>query len=254
MKNVLQTTSVFQNGAQDVLRYENNIYVDGDNVAEHIARGCRLIAYISPLLLEEFPKEKNLIQDIFSTFVVHDDDEIIDGKDIVTYNKAHNVKDNKEIEMFFQSTNNLDKSIKMYIQDMFKSFRHKDSLAAKISKQIDNIVGNQLVIEQKIGLISHRIAKFAIDYVTKVRELSGSSTMMKLIDAQIQQVHEERKIIISNEELLDDLLTNYIKKNSQNLSLAELKKQATKLLHVELAKITLDGVDVGAKLEDIELI
>jgi hypothetical protein len=52
---VLDLTAHFQTEAQKVKRYGKNPFVEGDNVAEHSARGLRLLVYIAPDLKNEFP-------------------------------------------------------------------------------------------------------------------------------------------------------------------------------------------------------
>lgn len=88
MQNILELTTTFHLDSEQVIRFETNIYVQGDNIAEHLARGCRLITYLAQLLKKEFPQETDLIEHLFSIFIIHDDDEVLVGKDIVTSEKA----------------------------------------------------------------------------------------------------------------------------------------------------------------------
>lgn len=146
--NTLNYVSNFQNKAQSIKRFVGNPYVEGDNIAEHLSRLARLLICVAPNLKTEFQDEKDLIENIMVSLLVHDDDEVIDGFDIPTAMKDHNIKDGEEIMKFDYSISNLADDNRKYLSDAFKSFRNKDSLFAKIAKALDNIVGNQLVIEQ----------------------------------------------------------------------------------------------------------
>ena len=107
MKSVLDLTAYFQTEAEKILRYEKNPFVEGDSIAEHLARGGRLLTYITPALQEEFPEEPSLIGDIFVRLMVHDDDEIIEGFDIPTAIKNHDVKNDEEISAFSKAVSGL---------------------------------------------------------------------------------------------------------------------------------------------------
>lgn len=227
-KAVLDLLSDFQNKAQNIKRYEGNPYVEGDSISEHLSRIARLVLYIAPQLKKEFPDDTYLIENILVTVLIHDDDEIIDGFDIPTAIKNHNSKDDEEIILFKNNLNTLDKHTQDYLTNYFISFRKKDTLAAKIAKVLDNIVGNQLVIEQRIGLINPHQARFAIEYVEKVKGVS--STTDSLISAQIEQIVSIRKEIsvlpnISEKEksLLEiDILDFSLEKEKINVPIEEL--------------------------------
>ncbi len=229
-KNVLKYVSEFQTRAQSIKRYEGNPYVSGDNIAEHISRLARLLISIAPQLKIEFSDKPDLIEEVLVTLFIHDDDEVIDGYDIPTALKVHNMKDDEEIVKFEQSISSLGEGAKKYLVPFFTSFRKRDSLVAKISKALDNIAGNQLVIEQEIGLINPDQARFAIEYVEKVRGVS--KTIDSLIEAQIEQVLEYRKQAIANlksppnsaEEMLlkIDVLNHSLDEAKINLPLEQL--------------------------------
>ena len=228
-QKILKYVSEFQTKAQNIKRYEGNPYVSGDNIAEHLSRLARLLISVAPQLRTEFPDRQNLIEDVLVTLLIHDDDEVIDGFDIPTALKVHNAKDEEEITKFEQSISSLGDESKNYLVPLFTSFRKKDSLAAKIAKALDNIAGNQLVIEQEIGLINPDQARFAIEYVEKVRGIS--KTIDSLIEAQIEQVVEYRKQALFNlknlpnnaERLLEiDVLNHVLDKAKINLPLEQL--------------------------------
>lgn len=233
--NTLNYISDFQNKAQSIKRFVGNPYVEGDNIVEHLSRLARLLICIAPDLKVEFPDKSNLIEEVLVTLLVHDDDEVIDGFDIPTAMKDHNVKDGEEIMKFDYSISNLSESTKEYLGNAFKSFRKKDSLSAKIAKALDNIAGNQLVIEQKIGLINPDQARFAIEYAEKVRGVSCATDV--LVDAQVNQIVDWREkakidldgvvIDLSKEKLMEllnvDVLTHVLDRTRINMPLSELK-------------------------------
>lgn len=247
--SILQLTGEFQHGAEQVLRYEGNPYVEGDTVAEHIARGVRLITYLVPHLNAEFPEEENLAVDLYGIFTLHDDDEVLEGSDIVTYEKAHNTADGREVNQLKHALNELDHASSAYAVDLFRQFRTKDTLAAKIAKQIDNLLGNQLVIEQQIGLIAPYTAKFSAWYVSSVRELSGSDTIRALIDAQIEMVHEGRRKILADQELLNTLLSRYEELHGVKIPI----ESAQRLLSADLKDFPHNPKLAGMRLEDYDL-
>jgi len=229
---ILEFVSNFQNKAQTIERYVGNPYVKGDNIAEHVSRMARLFLYIIPDLKKEFPNEKDLIENTVSCLLVHDDDEIIDGFDIPTALKNHNVKDGEEIMKFKQAVTDLPESTNEHLISAFSSFRKKDSLPAKIAKSLDNLVGNQLVIEQKIGLVNPDQARFAVEYAQKVKGVS--KVIDALIDAQIDQIIEGRKQLRNNPEKIGlqkdkvdafleiDVMTHKLDKDKINLPMESL--------------------------------
>lgn len=240
MREVLDLVEFFQTRGQKVIRYKKNPFVDGDNVIEHLARVARLLVYISSDLQREFSDQTTLIQEIFTCLIVHDDEEIIDGFDVSTVTKVHDVDNDAEIKKFSSNISTLSARTQEVLVEAFSSFRHKSSLPAKIAKAIDNITGNQLVIEQRIGLINPDSARFCIEYAQKV---TGTSKVIDaLIQAQIEQVLEGRAKLkadkeelmrISNasglpdtskiEELLDvDVMTHTLDKDKAYTPLVEL--------------------------------
>jgi 5'-deoxynucleotidase YfbR-like HD superfamily hydrolase len=229
---ILEFVSNFQNKAQTIERFVGNPYVKGDNIAEHLARMARLFLYIIPDLKKEFPNEKDLIENTVSCLLVHDDDEVIDGFDIPTALKKHNVKDDEEILKFRQAVTDLPKDTGEHLILAFSTFRKKDSLPAKIAKALDNLVGNQFVIEQKIGLVNPDQTRFAIEYAEKVK--GTSKVIDTLVDAQIDQIIECRKQLRKNpseiglqKEKADafleiDVMTHKLNKDKINLPLEKL--------------------------------
>lgn len=227
-KAVLEFLSDFQNKAQNIKRYEGNPYVEGDSIAEHLSRIARLVLYIAPQLKKEFPDDTYLIENILVTVLIHDDDEIIDGFDIPTAIKNHNSKDDEEIFSFKNNLNTLDKYTQDYLVTYFGSFRKKDTRAAKIAKVLDNIVGNQLVVEQRRGLINPHQAKFAIEYIEKVKGISNTTD--NLIFAQIEQIISLRKEMSELQNLSEkeknllniDILNFSLEKEKINIPIEEL--------------------------------
>ncbi len=231
-KTILEFVSNFQDKAQSIVRYEGNPYVEGDSIAEHLSRLGKLLICIAPHLKKEFPENTLIVEEIFTCLFVHDDDEVIDGFDIPTAMKVHNVKDEEEIVKFKHSVHSLDDKTKESLTSAFTSFRKKDSLASKIAKALDNISGNQLVIEQKIGLINPDQAKFAVEYVEKVRGIS--KTIDILIDAQIDQIIEERINFLQDVE-----------------GLKKLPQKSEMFLKIDLTNHVLDKAKINIPLSDL---
>jgi len=240
----LEYVSRAQNGAQNLKRFEGNPYVEGDNIAEHLSRVSRLLLCIASDLKTEFPDKPDLIERVFVTLLLHDDDEIIDGIEIPTAMKLHNVKDEEEISKFEQSVASLDPETQKYFISAFSSFRRKDSLAAKIAKALDNISGNQLVIEQKVGLINPDQARFAIEYVEKVRGIS--KTVDALIDAQISQIVEGRKWLKEHPDEAKVLIEGLVKPIQQ-----ETLRRILDLLEIDVSVHELDNSKINLSLEKL---
>ncbi len=231
-KNILGLVTYFQGRAEEVLRFEGNLLIKGDNVAEHTARLARLVLYISPQLKTEFSDQPTLVEDVLTTVMIHDDDEIIDGFDIPTTQKNHNAKDADEIRKFADSVASLDTETKTHLVSLFGSFRKKDTLAAKIAKVLDNITGNQVVIEQRLALINPNQARFAIEYLEKVRGVSRTTDA--LIDAQIEQVLESRKSMLHDQDFLKTVPEN-----------------AVRLLEIDITDYQIDMDKINIPLEDL---
>ena len=234
---ILEFVSNFQIKAEAIKRYEGNPYVKGDNIAEHLSRVARLLICIAPDLKKEFPDKPSLAEDALICLLVHDDDEVIDGFDIPTALKTHNVKDEEGVEKFKKFVTNLSNDSKNLLISAFSSFRRKDSLAAKIAKVLDNISGNQLVIEQKIGLINPDQAKFAIEYAEKVKGISKTTDI--LLDAQIAQIVEYRDYLKSNENELNNLI------DSSSL------QKAKELLQINILSHSLDKSKINIPLNQL---
>lgn len=236
-KKILEFISNFQIKAQNIKRYEGNPYVNGDNIAEHLSRVMRLLVCLTPELKKEFPDNKHLIEETMVCLLVHDDDEIIDGFDIPSPIKNHNVKDEEEIEKFKKSILELPKDGRDILVSAFSSFRRKDSLAAKIAKVLDNITGNQLVIEQKTGLISPNQARFSIEYAEKVRGISKTTDL--IVDAQIDQIIKFREHLKSNPNELNNLVE------------PSLIQKAKDLLEIDMLSYQLDKDKIFAPLNQL---
>lgn len=240
MRKVLDLVAHFQIEAQKIMRYEKNPFVDGDSIAEHLARAARLLVYITPDLKQEFPDQPGLVEEIFSRLMVHDDDEINAGFDISTAVKVHNENDGEEIEQFTKAVSGLPAHIREFLIECFSSFRKRDTLAAKIAKALDNITGNQLVIEQGIGLINPDSARFCIEYAEKVRGIS--KTIDALVDAQIQQIIELRVEFLNNKTWLEGI--------KDSLGLSDIEK-LEELLTIDMTTHVLDKSKVYVPIEKL---
>src|SRR3989344_5036664 len=149
---ILDTASDFHLGAEKVLRFVGDPNVDGDNIAEHTARAMRLAVYAMPFILVEFagdPEIKNLAENIYATILVHDDEEIEQGFDIISPKKKHNVLDEEEIELVNKKMKKLPAASRHYVINLFSAFRKRNTLASKIAKVFDNLSGNQVVLEYR---------------------------------------------------------------------------------------------------------
>ncbi len=240
MGKVLDLVAHFQIEAQKIMRYEKNPFVDGDSIAEHLARAARLLVYITPDLKREFPDQPGLVEGIFSCLLVHDDDEIIAGFDIPTAVKVHNENDGEEVEQFTRAVSGLPAHIREFLIERFSSFRKRDTLAAKIAKALDNITGNQLVIEQRVGLINPDSARFCIEYAEKVGGIS--ETIDALVRAQIEQVINGRSELLSNKVRLEEI--------RDSLGLTDTQK-LKELLAIDVMAHTLDKSKVYAPIDHL---
>lgn len=240
MRAVLDLTAIFQTRAEKILRYEKNPFVEGDSIAEHLARVARLLTYITSGLKDEFPDQPSLVGDVFVCLMVHDDEEIIDGFDIPTAIKNHDVKNDEEISAFANAVSGLSEDRRNFLISTFSSFRNKSSLAAKIAKAIDNITGNQLVIEQRIGMVNPDSARFCIEYAQRV--LGASKVVDTLITAQIQQVVGGREKLKSDEQ--------EIQRISRISSLPDTSK-VRELLDIDVMTHVLDKSKVYTPLSDL---
>lgn len=240
MRKILDLVANFQVEAQKILRYEKNPFVDGDSIAEHLARAARLLVYITPNLKKEFPDQPGLVEEIFSCLLVHDDDEIIAGFDIPTAIKVHNEHDGEEISQFAEAVSGLPVHTRDFLISRFSSFRNRDTLAAKIAKALDNISGNQLVIEQRIGLINPDSARFCIEYAEKVKGIS--KTIDALVSAQVEQVVEFRKKLTDDKAKMEEI--------QKTLGLPDTKK-LEELLAIDIITHVLDKSKVYTPIDQL---
>jgi 5'-deoxynucleotidase YfbR-like HD superfamily hydrolase len=194
----------FATRAGKIRRFEAHPYVDGDSLSEHHHRLQRLLVCIAPYLKEEFPKEKDLIEDISLILSLHDDDEIMVGYDITTQLKNHDASFDGEVRDFKKAVSRLSKKSLDFMTERFRSFRTRDSRVAKIAKALDNLAGNQVLIEQKFALINPNPSKFTIEYAEKVK--GASKTTDALIDAQVSQIVEYRKYLKAHPKEVERLI------------------------------------------------
>ncbi len=228
-------------GAEKVYRFVGDPYVDGDNIAEHTARAVRLAIYAMPFILEEFaghPDIEHLASDIYATILTHDDEEIAQGFDIISVNKNHNSRDQEEIDSVNEKMKNLPVSSREYVIKLFSSFRRKDTLAAKIAKAFDNITGNQLVLEQKLGLVTPDSVKFAFFFVEKVKGMSKTTDL--LVETQIKKILDYREFAKKDDAELEILTDKALAQEGCNLSRSDLKNLIKKLLDVDILSHELD--------------
>jgi 5'-deoxynucleotidase YfbR-like HD superfamily hydrolase len=243
-KATLDLTSKLHLSAERVKRFHNNPHVlDGDSIASHLSRICRLAAYILPTLLDEFKEhaeEKNLREGLLLMCLFHDDDEIIAGKDEITFTKQHNVHDDHEIAAFKQAHQELGTLTADILSNYFEQFRHKSTLTAKIAKVLDNLVGNQVAIEHKIGMVNPDYALICIEYVEKVKGVS--QTTDALIDQQIEEIRQLRRELQQSSELLSHLA--YTLKERGYGHHDDIFNNMTKLLRVDIDQYELNPDNV----------
>jgi hypothetical protein len=239
--SILETTSDFQLGAEKVERFVGCPYVDGDNVALHTARSVRIAVYVMPFILKEFsnhPDVGSLAENIYATTLIHDDEEIVQGFDIISPLKNHNADIQEQIDLVKDKMKNLPVASSTYAIKLFSSFRKRDTLYSKISKVIENLASNQLVIEQKLGLITPDSVKFAIDFVDKFRGVSKTTDL--LIDAQITQIINYRNFAKNNENEIDLLIDKSLTQEGCKLSKDYLRILIKKLLDIDVLSHQLD--------------
>lgn len=243
-EGILKTTSVFQIRAQEIFRYEGNPYVKGDSIAEHLARCFRIAGYIMPYLIKEF-KNPRLEAEIYSSILFHDDDEIVDGFDIVTSKKAHGAKDREEIENLEVALIDLSPTCRRYVITAFSNFRKRRKLASKIAKVIDNLAGNQLVYEQKLGIVAPDSVKFAIWYVNNEKIRGISKTTDALLDAQTEMFLKYRNFAKDNRKEIKQLAMIAKQSKDCDMTAAGLEKIIKRLLSIDIQKYKLNHEDIN---------
>ncbi|OGI67126.1 hypothetical protein A2823_01705 [Candidatus Nomurabacteria bacterium RIFCSPHIGHO2_01_FULL_41_91] len=246
---ILDTASDFHLGAEKVLRFVGDPNVDGDNIAEHTARAMRLAVYAMPFILVEFagdPEIKNLAENIYATILVHDDEEIEQGFDIISPKKKHNVRDEEEIELVNKKMKKLPAASRHYVINLFSAFRKRNTLASKIAKVFDNLSGNQVVLEQKLSIVGPDAARFTVYFIDRTRGASKITDL--LINAQIKQVLEYREFSKNNISEIKMLAKKVITQEGCKLSISELEKLIKKLLNIEVLSHPLNKEKVSMKI------
>lgn len=246
-KSILAKVSQFQLRAESIMRYEGNPYVEGDNIAEHQSRCIRIAAYIMPHLLFEFD-EPCLAGEIYATLLFHDDDEILEGFDIITSKKEHNVKDKEEVKNLDLAMTEVNKKTKEYVVSLFRNFRARETLASKIAKVIDNLAGNQLVYEQKLGVIAPDSVKFAIWYINNEKVRGVSKTTDTILDAHTQMFYDYRKFVETNEQEIVKLAELAHKQTGCNKSVSEMRDIIRRLLKIKIENYELKQEDIDKPL------
>lgn len=232
-KEILDFAGNFTQRSGKIRRFEAHPYVNGDTLAEHLHHLQRILVCITPFLKEEFPKEKDLVEKISAILSLHDDDEILVGYDIITQLKNHAIdSDREDIKHYKKMTLKLGKKSQEYMASIFGIFRHQDTLAAKIAKALDNIVGNSVLVEQKFALLNPDTTKFTIEYGKKV--LGASKTTDALIYAQINQIVTYRKRLRSNQKELKRIIVDSISVDIKKVP--KLMIKANKLLKIDILK------------------
>ncbi|MDQ6984878.1 MAG: hypothetical protein Q9M91_04990 [Candidatus Dojkabacteria bacterium] len=248
---ILELVSKNQFLAERLERYKDNPYVKGDTTAEHISRGIRLISYIAKDLEEEFPKEENLIQDLYATFSIHDDDEILHGSDVDAYNKGNDkITTAQKISLVSKSLSNLDSEASLYLEKLYTGYKNRSTKSGQIAVQIDRLVGNQLVIEQRVRLISPLIAKFCIEYVEKEKAISGSVIMDHLINEQIASIIKIREEMLNKK--FQDAVNLTLKLLACPWSRVEAEANVQMLLEKDLAEVSLGDLRVNRLLWEMD--
>jgi 5'-deoxynucleotidase YfbR-like HD superfamily hydrolase len=246
---ILDTLSEFHLGSEQVYRFVGYPHVDGDNIAEHTSRAIRLAIYTMPFILEEFndhPERVNLAENIYATILTHDDEEIAQGFDIISPFKNHNANTQGEIDLVDKKMKNLPDVSRKYVINFFTSFRKRDTLASRIAKACDNIGGNQPVLEQKLGLVPPDSARFALEFVEKVRGTSKTTDL--LIDAHIKDIFDYRKFAKNSEAEQKILIDKAFQQEGCNLSRNTLKILINQLLDIDISLYSMDKNKVTLKL------
>ncbi len=231
-REILDFSNDFTVRASKIRRFEAHPYVDGDTLAEHLHHLHRMLVCITPFLKEEFPKEKDLIEQISAILSLHDDDEIMVGYDIITQLKDYYNKEEKEIKDYKKATLKLGKKSQKYMTSIFEAFRSKDTRAAKIAKALDNIVGNSVLVNQKFALLNPDPTKFSIEYAEKV--LGASKITDALVYAQIDQMVFLRKDLRKNKKEVKRLIVDYCHPHPKEIQ--KLMAKAEKLLKIDILK------------------
>lgn len=229
-EKILDFVGDFQTRSEKVMRFVGHPYVEGDSVAEHLTRLQRLLVYVTPFLKEEFPKERSLIEDISRILLLHDDDEIIVGFDVITQIKPH-TNDKEEVREFRKQVGKLGKKVADFLTESFEAFRLKETRASKIAKALDNLAGNQVLVEQRLALINPDATKFTVEYAKKVR--GASKTTDALVDAQIKQILDYRKFLKTNKQELARLIDLLKIKNEKKYE--EVIVRASQLLQIDIS-------------------
>lgn len=162
LRTLEYVSNMSQQGAL-VKRYLLNPHVTRkDSVHEHIARITRLATAVLPILRLEFADQPEILEALnhLQTIVsIHDDEEIIAKIEIATFAKQHDKDNAGEIALVSQHVSTLTPAQRDYLVKYFSAFRQRKSqtgaikMLADIAKVLDNIVGNQLAIEERTGLI-----------------------------------------------------------------------------------------------------
>jgi hypothetical protein len=209
----LQLANLLNNKARKVVRYVQNPHVTGDNIAEHLAFGYRYIIYLSPKLRREFSNSKDFIFRLLNSFLVHDNDEILQEEDISTFKQDHNA-DNMSV---------INRQKKLYSDygidcaktniDFFEAYKAKSDLIAKITKAIDAIIGTEFAVEQKIGMIN------PFYYIMCQNYLNQHLGVSKVIDEEIKKLNNRMDDMRENfitDRHYSDFLDEFLKAGFQN--------------------------------------
>ncbi len=193
----LQYVSDMSVQGRTIIRYLGNPHVTRkDSVHEHIARITRFATIILPLLRAEFAHDPAMLEELnhLQTMVcVHDDEEILQRADIATFAKQHDSNNDKEIALIRAHLGSLTATEREYVLKYFILFRKRKELEgapkklADIAKVLDNLVGNQLAIEDQVGLIQPDYTICCLDYI-RPYEGQVCKTMDVFIQAQLKQM------------------------------------------------------------------
>ncbi|MBP7057608.1 hypothetical protein KBB08_03935 [Candidatus Gracilibacteria bacterium] len=195
--NTLKYVSQMSVRGSLVMRYLLNPHVTRkDSVHEHIARIVRFATILLPVLRHAFRDDDAVLSELnhLQTIVsCHDDEEILAMEDIATFVKAHGAADADEVAKVRANLASVTEAEREYLVEKFALFRQRKTLSgaprmvADIAKVLDNLVGNQLAIEDKVGMIhpDYVIAclRYVQDYEGKVCDVID-----QLISAQVREI------------------------------------------------------------------
>ena len=197
-EKTLKTTLEIHQNTKETKQYKENPHVIGNEISDHVMMLSRLVAYCIPYLEKEFTDEPNLAKDLLLACLFHDDGE--SNNEISTFVKEHGGKQyEKEFSVIQNLIKELSKTQQEFVLSYFLNFKKRETIAYKLAKTLDNIIGNEFAIIQEISLTQPDYAFMCVEYVKAVYNIS--KTTDKLIDYQIQNIYNIRKKLKNNLEI-----------------------------------------------------